>query len=254
MKTLQTERIILREWIIEDAKDLFEYASSPNVGPAAGWMPHKSIEETREYLALTMADGDTWALVYKPENKVIGSVGLHKDGLRGSSVRSKSIGYVMNESYWGKGIMTEAVREVMRFAFDELDMQILTLEHFSGNQRSRRVILKCGFIFEGIHKNHHRFDDKMIDLWTYSITKDEWLGMGTRRAPNYRFYQNRQCEYFPCHRIDDIEKFSCQFCYCPLYANPKCGGNFVLLSNGVKDCSNCLRPHVDYDAIVERLK
>ena len=61
---------------------------------------------------------------------------------------------------------------------------------------------------------------------------------------NYDFYQHKQCEYFPCHAGADPETFSCMFCYCPLYAlGDKCGGNFTYLENGIKDCSNCLRPH-----------
>ncbi len=61
---------------------------------------------------------------------------------------------------------------------------------------------------------------------------------------NCNFFQNRDCEYFPCHEGADPENFNCLFCYCPLYAlKDACGGNFTYLENGVKDCSNCLRPH-----------
>ena len=72
---------------------------------------------------------------------------------------------------------------------------------------------------------------------------------------HYKFFQNRDCEYFPCHAGADPEKFSCLFCYCPLYAlGSACGGNFRYLENGVKDCSACLRPHraENYDGIVAR--
>lgn len=61
---------------------------------------------------------------------------------------------------------------------------------------------------------------------------------------SYRFFQNKECEYFPCHAGADGEHFNCLFCYCPLYAlGSRCGGNFVYLENGVKDCSGCLVPH-----------
>ena len=61
---------------------------------------------------------------------------------------------------------------------------------------------------------------------------------------NYKFNQNRQCEFFPCHKGMNENEFNCLFCYCPLYAlGDKCGGNFTHLENGIKDCSNCLRPH-----------
>lgn len=73
---------------------------------------------------------------------------------------------------------------------------------------------------------------------------------------SFDFFQNKECEYFPCHAGADPEKFSCLFCYCPLYAlADRCGGNFVYLKNGIKDCSNCLRPHrrENYQGIVDRM-
>ena len=61
---------------------------------------------------------------------------------------------------------------------------------------------------------------------------------------HYDFFQNKECEYFPCHQGADRENFSCLFCYCPLYAlGEECGGNFSYTESGVKDCSRCLRPH-----------
>ena len=71
---------------------------------------------------------------------------------------------------------------------------------------------------------------------------------------HYRFFQNKECEFFPCHTGADPESFNCLFCYCPLYALGKnCGGNFRYLENGVKDCSHCLRPHGadSYDSIMK---
>ena len=61
---------------------------------------------------------------------------------------------------------------------------------------------------------------------------------------SYRFFQNRECEYFPCHKVSDTDVFSCQFCYCPLYTlGDRCGGNFAYTEDGIKDCSACLIPH-----------
>ncbi len=68
------------------------------------------------------------------------------------------------------------------------------------------------------------------------------------------FFQNRNCEYFPCHYGADPEGFSCLFCFCPLYHMEKCSGNPQTLSNGEKDCSGCLLPHRDYEAVIRMLK
>ena len=61
---------------------------------------------------------------------------------------------------------------------------------------------------------------------------------------HYAFFQNRECEYFPCHEGADKERFNCLFCYCPLYVlGEKCGGSFTYTKDGIKDCSGCMVPH-----------
>ena len=74
---------------------------------------------------------------------------------------------------------------------------------------------------------------------------------------HYDFFQNRECEYFPCHLNANPETFSCLFCYCPLYAlGDKCGGNFTYTKTGIKNCTNCLRPHLreNYPVICEKVR
>jgi len=74
---------------------------------------------------------------------------------------------------------------------------------------------------------------------------------------NSRFFQNTQCESFPCHRVDNTEGFNCLFCYCPLYASGEgCNGNYTFTKDGIKDCSGCTVPHEsnNYEEIVEKIK
>ena len=73
---------------------------------------------------------------------------------------------------------------------------------------------------------------------------------------SYRYFQNKECEYFPCHGGADPESFNCLFCYCPLYAlGDQCGGAFTYTAQGIKDCSKCLKPHrpESYDGIMEKM-
>lgn len=70
---------------------------------------------------------------------------------------------------------------------------------------------------------------------------------------SYKYFENDKCEYFPCHHTDNIEKFNCMFCYCPLYSY-ECGGAYKILKNNIKDCSNCLIPHYNYDYIIDKVK
>lgn len=79
--------------------------------------------------------------------------------------------------------------------------------------------------------------------------KQEWEGKG------YSFFQNRGCEYFPCHQTSKPEDFNCLFCYCPLYAlGDRCGGNFRYTEDGVKACDGCMFPHVrkNYGRVLEK--
>ena len=72
---------------------------------------------------------------------------------------------------------------------------------------------------------------------------------------DYRYFSNHSCEYFPCHKGADPDNFNCLFCFCPLYPlGERCGGRFVYLSNGCKDCSGCLYPHLrqNYDSLLAR--
>lgn len=74
-------------------------------------------------------------------------------------------------------------------------------------------------------------------------------------SENYKFFSNKKCEYFPCHKGVDVERFNCLFCYCPLYMlKDKCGGNFTY-NNGIKDCSNCTIPHGEnsYEYIMSKM-
>ncbi|MFW5891007.1 MAG: cysteine-rich small domain-containing protein [bacterium] len=70
---------------------------------------------------------------------------------------------------------------------------------------------------------------------------------------SYRFFQNKKCEYYPCKNVENL---NCLFCFCPLYPYEECGGNYIILNNGIKDCSMCILPHKDngYDYIIKYLK
>jgi hypothetical protein len=75
-------------------------------------------------------------------------------------------------------------------------------------------------------------------------------------SDNYKFFQNIKCGYFPCHKVPKGKEkdFNCMLCYCPLYQYSDCGGNYSVLSNGIKDCSNCTIPHFSYDYVINKLK
>ncbi|MGO0904551.1 cysteine-rich small domain-containing protein [Clostridioides difficile] len=74
---------------------------------------------------------------------------------------------------------------------------------------------------------------------------------------NYKFFNHKDCEFFPCHKTNKPEEFNCLFCYCPLYAlGENCGGNFKYTEKGIKDCSSCMLPHKkdNYNYIMRKFK
>ena len=78
-----------------------------------------------------------------------------------------------------------------------------------------------------------------------------------KQTKHYAFFQNRECEYFPCHRVEDPDRFNCLFCYCPLYAlGKRCGGNFRYSEKGYKDCTHCAFPHMpeNYEKVTGRYR
>jgi len=177
MKTLETSRLILRPFLESDLEDFYEYAKNPNVGPNAGWKPHESIDETKAILRNFIEQDEVLAIVLKESNKVIGSVGLHNDSMR-TADNVKMLGYVLSEDYWGRGIVTEAARAVLKYAFTDLELDMVTVQHYPFNHRSRRVIEKCGFLYEGTLRYCTKiYNGNIYDLVCYSMTRDEWEKM-----------------------------------------------------------------------------
>lgn len=81
------------------------------------------------------------------------------------------------------------------------------------------------------------------------------MGRKDVEVEKFKFFNHKECEYFPCHDVKDPDKFNCLFCYCPLYTlGDKCGGNYKYVGDGIKDCSECLVPHTEksYDYIMSR--
>ena len=178
MKRIETERLILDKWTTseEDIKGLYEYAKNPDVGPNAGWKPHDSEAESREIIEELFIPHDVWAIREKASGKVIGSIGLEPDKRR-ENVNSREMGYSLAKESWGKGYMTEAAGAVIDYAFEELDLVVLAICTGPENNRSQRVIEKCGFKFEGIQrKGYHIYDGTDRDNLVYSMLREEWEG------------------------------------------------------------------------------
>ena len=171
---LETDRLILRMWTKKDAPALFEYASNPDVGPNAGWKPHANIGESRMIIDQLFRCNMTWAIVEKETGKVIGSIGFEEDKYR-PNISSKEMGYSLAKDCWGKGYMTEAAKRLIKYGFEELKLVVLMIRTSETNMRSRRVIEKCGFTYEGTLRRAYRmYDNNLREVRCYSMLKEEY--------------------------------------------------------------------------------
>lgn len=146
------------------------------LGQWRGWKPHENIKEAEKALHQYIEQKYHWAVVLKAENKVIGAIKLNPDNNRGKYY-AKAISFVLSPNYWGYGIMTEAAKLVIKYAFDELKIDLLSAFHYSENYRSKRVIEKCGFEYEiTLPKSKQRYDGKQMDIVCYCIVKSKYYG------------------------------------------------------------------------------
>ena len=145
--TIETQRLILRPWRDSDAKALFKYASDPEVGPRAGWPPHKSEEESLKVIRNVFSEERMWAVELKETSEPIGCVGYLPSSHSNLSIDPDQceVGYWIARPYWGQGICTEAMRQVVDYCFNVKGFTVLWGDYFPENPASGRVMEKCGF-------------------------------------------------------------------------------------------------------------
>lgn len=177
---LETERLLLRPWEERDAEDLYRYASHPDVGPIAGWPVHTSVENSREIIREVLSATETYAVVLKENGHPVGSIGLMigETSNIGLPKTEGEIGYWIGVPYWGRGLIPEAVREILRHGFVDLNLSKIWCGYFDGNQKSKRVQEKCGFHYHHTSKNVSCAIEGVLRTEHISCqTKEEWRNM-----------------------------------------------------------------------------
>ena len=149
---IETERLILRRWRIEDAEAMYELCKDPDIGPKAGWAPHKDVEESKFIIENVLTGPEAYAICFKEdETKPIGCIELktHCDHVKADD--ECELGYWLGKPYWGQGIMPEAAKTLIKRAFTELGMNRIWLCFYDGNNNSNRVSQKLGFKYQWTH-------------------------------------------------------------------------------------------------------
>ena len=178
--TIETERLVLRAWREDDAEALFAYASDPDVGPAAGWQAHASIDESRKVLERVLMVPETYAIVIKdrePADEAVGSISLMIGAASDLAIGSDEaeLGYWIAKPLWGNGYMPEAVHAMMEHAFLDLRLSTIWAGYSDFNDRSRRVQEKAGLVHDRTIRNRPRtvMGDSVTEHVT-KITREQW--------------------------------------------------------------------------------
>ena len=165
----------IRKWKLSDAKDLAIALSNRKVQDnLRDGLPYPYTEQDgKDYILdmLSANEDDTFAFAITVDNKVVGSIGVFRQG--NIHRQTAELGYYVAEEYWGKGIMTEAVKQICECVFDKSDIIRIYAEPFVYNIASCRVLEKAGFQYEGTLRSNAVKNGRVIDMKMYSLLKTE---------------------------------------------------------------------------------
>lgn len=176
-KTLETDRLVLRRFKLNDASDMYtNWASNPNVTKFLIWEPYKNIEDVKEYIQSVIDEYEKpetyyWVIVDKKLGRAIGTISVVGIDEITSCLK---IGYCLGEEFWHKGIMTEAFKRVIKFLFEEVDCNRIESTHDVANPNSGKVMEKCGLKYEGTLRQAAVNNQGVHDCVVRSILKSEY--------------------------------------------------------------------------------
>ncbi|MDQ7816692.1 MAG: GNAT family protein [Melioribacteraceae bacterium] len=173
---LESERLILRSFAEDDIDDIFEYASIPEVTEYLPWETHRTIDDTKAFLKISNEmfenrDIVDFAIVLKSENKVIGGISIREWN---NANRCADIGYVISPKYWNRGIITEAIKRIIKFGFDKLNANRIEAHCDEKNIGSYRAMEKAGMKYEGTLRQKVMMKGSFVNMKLYSILKEEY--------------------------------------------------------------------------------
>lgn len=173
----ETPRLILRRIETYDAEDMYDYASRELTTRYLLWSPHNGEYATRYVIESIRRDyrmGKYYelAVILRENGRMIGTCGITTVD---EANRMIEVGYVINPDYWGMGIAAEAASVMINFAFCELNANRVEAKYIKGNENSKRVMEKCGMVFEGIHRGKMLIKGHYRDIGICAILADEYF-------------------------------------------------------------------------------
>ena len=178
LPTLETERLILRKMILNDAEAVFAYASNSEVSRYTLWETHRSIEDSRAFLEFATQKYENggepdWGVVYRGNGCLVGACGLVN--WEAEHARAE-VRFVLSREYWGCGLMSEAVRAILRFGFERMNLNRIEARCIAENAASARVMEKAGMVYEGTLRQREYIKGAYRDIKLYAILKKGFPG------------------------------------------------------------------------------
>lgn len=176
-KTIETKRLLLRKFEIEDAPNMYKnWANDKEVTKFLTWLPHDSVEVSKEVIELWQKEGMSdnsyqWCIEFKEIKEPIGSIGVVH---RMNEMEAVEIGYCIGKKYWNKGLVSEAFDAIITFFFNEVGANRIESRHDTNNPASGKVMQKCGLKLEGIKRQADRNNSGICDMEIYGILKEDW--------------------------------------------------------------------------------
>ena len=172
---LVTKRLIIREFKFSDDNDLFDMCCDPLTAYNAGWSPHRTIYDTRNVVLNYKNAGETFAIVLRENNKLIGTISLYRNNIR-KTTNCRELGFCLNKIYRNLGFMSEAVEAIIDYGFNKLKLDLIMVCHHEKNYASKAVINKFPFTYEGTLRKYRKLcDGTIVDGVMYSMTKEEFM-------------------------------------------------------------------------------
>lgn len=175
--TLITSRLKLREILETDQENIFEYANDPDVTPFLMFDTHRTKEDSLSFIVFAGNEFKNqtsiiWGIELIEEKKMIGTIDLR--GFKNGH-RCGEIGYVINKKYWNKGFVTEAMKSVIKYGFEQLNLNRIESHCEHENMGSWKVMEKCGLKYEGTLREKVFIKNRFRSMKMYSILKAEWV-------------------------------------------------------------------------------
>ncbi len=176
MPTLETQHLVLRKLIPQDAQDMYEYCSDSDTPKYLTWEPHESLKYTKEYIRYVIKKYKTgeyldWGITLKANGKLIGTCGFT---LIETEHSKGEIGYVLNASYRNQGYATEAVKRLLEYSFFELELNRIEARVMEHNDSSVALLKKCGFEYEGTFRQEIYVKGEFKNIMHFALCKDQY--------------------------------------------------------------------------------